>query len=237
MKEIKNIVLNIPHSSMNKYNEGWDIKDVDIDNQFLENVKYQTDLYTDMIFGLNDSKNIQSIIVDVNRFYCDVERLENDILEKYGNGIIYTKSPIGIERNLTDEKKQEILNTIYYPHIKKVKALLNENSLLIDCHSFNDDNFNSGIEINLGFNEDWSKPCQELFDLIYNYFIEEKYVIGINTPYSNSFAPKTDFDYPSIMIEVNKKLYLTEDNKLQTDAYKFHYKIARLYKEILGSNF
>lgn len=107
MKEIKNIVLNIPHSSMNKYNEGWDIKDVDIDNQFLENVKYQTDLYTDMIFGLNDSKNIQSIIVDVNRFYCDVERLENDILEQYGNGIIYTKSPIGIERNLTDEKNKK----------------------------------------------------------------------------------------------------------------------------------
>ena len=51
----------------------------------------------------------------------------------------------------------------------------------------------------------------------------------INTPYSNSFAPKTDFDYPSIMIEVN--------NKLQTDAYKFHYKIVRLYKEILGNNF
>ena len=74
MKEIKNIVLNIHHSSMNKYNEGWDIKDVDIDNQFLENVKYQTDLYTDMIFDFNDSKNIQSIIADVNRFYCDVER-------------------------------------------------------------------------------------------------------------------------------------------------------------------
>ena len=29
MKEIKNIVLNIPHSSMNKYNEGWDIKDAE----------------------------------------------------------------------------------------------------------------------------------------------------------------------------------------------------------------
>ena len=59
----------------------------------------------------------------------------------------------------------------------------------------------------------------------------------INTPYSNSFAPKTDFDYPSIMIEVNKKLYLRKNNELQADAYKFHYKIVRLYKEILGSNF
>lgn len=237
MKEIKNIVLNIPHSSMNKYNEGWNIKDEITEKRFLENVTYQTDLYSDVIFDLKDSKNIQSIITDVNRFYCDVERLENDILEQYGNGIIYTKSPIGIKRNLTDEEKQEILNTIYYTHIKKVKSLLNENSLLIDCHSFNDDNFNSNIDINLGFNEDWSKPSQKLFDLIYNYFIKEKYVIGINTPYSNSFAPKTDFDYPSIMIEVNKKLYLRDDNKLQTDAYKFHYKIVRLYKEILGSNF
>jgi hypothetical protein len=31
--------------------------------------------------------------------------------------------------------------------------------------------------------------------------------------------------------------YLRKDNKLQADAYKFHYKIVRLYKEILGSNF
>ena len=81
-----------------------------------------------MIFDFNDSKNIQSIITDVNRFYCDVERLENDILEQWGNGIIYTKSPIGIERNLTDEKKQEILNTIYYPDGTPIPEIIDLNA-------------------------------------------------------------------------------------------------------------
>ena len=47
-----------------------------------------------------------------------------------------------------------------------------------------------------------------------NYFEENGYAVGINTPYSNSIAPKCRVDYKSMMLEINKKAYLN-GNTLQ----------------------
>lgn len=233
MKKIDKIVLHIPHSSTNLSHEGWNVdeKDIDIFNNL---VLDRTDLFTDLIFysEVNADKNVKAIIGEVNRFYCDLERLENDELEKEGQGIIYTKFD-RFTKTISDVEKQKIMDEVYYPHIERVKNELTENSLLIDCHSFIDEE-NTGIDFNLGFNEDWSKPSKETFDYIYNYFSRCGYNIGVNTPYSNSLSPKTNFNYQSIMIEMNKKHYLSENNReLKGDAYKLHYKILRLYKELL----
>jgi hypothetical protein len=43
-----------------------------------------------------------------SRFFCDVERLENDPLEKSGQGIVYTSFE-GINRNLTVQEKERSL--------------------------------------------------------------------------------------------------------------------------------
>lgn len=226
---INNIVLNIPHSStITDYSE-WNSKDVE------QEVMKWTDLYTDMLFILPDSKNIKAVVGNVSRFVCDFERLENDPLEEIGQGIIYTKFN-GFERKVSQKRKGEIMNELYYPYIEKVKRCLNENSILIDCHSFPEE-VAKDIDINIGYNEDWSKPSNEIIDLVHNHFYDLGYKVGINFPYSNSFSPKTDFVYPSIMIEVNKKLYLSSNNEFSPFAYKFHYKIISLYKKILQKNY
>lgn len=233
MKKIDKIVLHIPHSSTNLSHEGWNVdeKDIDIFNNL---VLDRTDLLTDVIFysEVNADKNVKAIIGEVNRFYCDLERLENDELEKEGQGIIYTKFD-RFTKTISDVEKQKIMDEVYYPHIERVKNELTENSLLIDCHSFIDEE-NTGIDFNLGFNEDWSKPSKETFDYIYNYFSRCGYNIGVNTPYSNSLSPKTNFNYQSIMIEMNKKHYLSKGNReFDQISYKLHYKILTLYKELL----
>lgn len=41
----------------------------------------------------------------------------------------------------------------------------------------------------------------------------------MNTPYSNSITPKTNFEYKSVMIEVNKRVYMNEKNVIFKSKY------------------
>jgi hypothetical protein len=49
-------------------------------------------------------------------------------------------------------------------------------------------------------------------------FEKHGYKVGINTPYANALAPETGYVYNSIMIEVNKRLYLNEKTIEITDG-------------------
>ena len=58
--------------------------------------------------------------------------------------------------------------------------------------------------------------------------------IAINEPYSNSISPILSFNYQSVMIEVNKKLYMNEKTIcLNSDSYKLHNLINKIYELIL----
>ncbi|MCK9477522.1 MAG: hypothetical protein M0R46_16520 [Candidatus Muirbacterium halophilum] len=51
--------------------------------KFIENIIYQTDLYSDVIFDLKDSKNIQLVIVDIIfNFFVNVSQKEWKYLQK-----------------------------------------------------------------------------------------------------------------------------------------------------------
>ncbi len=78
------------------------------------------------------------------------------------------------------------------------------------------------MDICIGYNEDWSKPCKETIETAVNIFEDAGYKVGINHPYSNSETPACPFHYKSMMIEVNKKTYLRSDSIcLKTDkCYK-----------------
>ena len=77
---------------------------------------------------------------------------------------------------------------------------------LTDWHSFPEDM--GDVDVCIGFNEDWSKPDKELLEYAVNLFEENCYSVGINYPYSNSEAPACLFGYQSMMLEVNKRVYL-----------------------------
>lgn len=219
---IKNIVLNIPHSSDYLCDiDSWD-KDIS------EDVLKWTDTATDLLFHSND-KRVNEVICLYNRFSVDVERLENDVLEEVGQGILYTDFN-GKHRTI-GEKTREKLMAYYHRHIKSLSdRIIDENTLVIDCHSFPRDL--SDIDICVGFNEDWSKPSNEVLDTIVKHFEELGYKVGINEPYSNSISPKKDFAYQSVMIEVNKRVYLNEENKITPFLYKENQKFQNLYKKL-----
>ena len=97
---------------------------------------------------------------------------------------------------------------IWSKHQEKLaNAIMDENTILVDCHSFPSDV--SDCNICIGHNEDWSYD-KRIVDGVVRIFKNSGYTVEINKPYSNSIAPPKDFHYKSIMIEVNKRIYMNE---------------------------
>ena len=203
----KNIVLNVPHSSING------IFDDNIgkwpDNPYFinEHVRKHTDWWTDMLFTVRGEENVTKVVFPYSRFVCDAERMENDGLEEQGKGIIYTHFG-GFERGVLDDEAKAFLLDAWRAHQEELKSHLNENSVLINCHSFSSDFGNTDICI--GFNDDWSFD-KRLVDDVAAIFKSYGYSVAFNAPYSNSTAPKIDFEYKSLVIGVNKRIYMNEE--------------------------
>lgn len=215
------IVLNVPHASpvfpMGK--EHWD-EGIDVE------IERWTDWYTDWLFQSADQR-VVSVVYPFSRFFCDVERLENDPLEAVGQGIVY-KQFNGLNRSIPPAD-EDWARCSYYEHINRLKAAIrDEHTLLIDCHSFPADL--SDVDVCIGFNEDWSKPQEPIINSVVKIFRDAGYIVGINTPYSNSIAPAMEFEYQSLMIEINKKAYLKRSAIPCLDnASRIKQVLARLY--------
>ena len=200
----KQIVLNEPHASM----EG--LYDADksywqIDANFLNNVVIKwTDWHTDYLFhGIND-RRITTVRFPYSRFIVDAERLWNDPMESIGQGIIYKE--FEAYRRTVPAESEQILLQLWQWHQQRLSDALQEDALLLDCHSFPEDL--SDVDICIGYNEDWSKPSKETIEMAVNHFMDKGYKVGVNYPYSNSETPDCNFCYHSLMLEVNKKAYL-----------------------------
>ena len=227
---IERIVLNIPHSSdafpagcKERWEEGVD-----------EHIRRWTDWETDRLFGavsLTD-RRIRPVVFPWSRFFCDVERLENDPLESVGQGIVYSEFE-GVRRCLTSEEKDDIFIRYYLEHRAAVVRELSPTSFLIDCHSFPSDL--SAVEVCVGVNDDWSRPDDSLLGKVARVFEENGYLTALNAPYSNSYSPKADFEYPAMMLELNKSTYLRSDGDVDPAKYERRAAaIGSVYDLILG---
>ena len=221
-----NIVLNIPHASAGGLGLAkWSNKVA-----LMKEVRKWTDWFTDFIFVPDDRPGVKCVIADYSRFVVDVERLLDDPMNEIGQGIIYTKFH-GLQRTITDEEQMGMM-AYYYSYIKQLKSMLNEYSLLIDCHSFPSDLDN--IDVCIGYNDDWSRPTDFIIGLVAEAFKRLGLKVEFNTPYSNAIAPDTSYTYNSIMIEINKKLYLNEKTlELNDFASKLKEQLAMLYSLLL----
>ena len=203
----RSIVLNIPHTSING------IFDAEIGkwprcSEFVaKHVNRLTDWYVDFLFGgMADKGNVSSVIFPYSRFVCDTERLKDDPLEAEGNGIIYAHAG-DFSRGSLDEQQRGRLLGLWDGHQTDLLSRLSEGAVLVDCHSFPSDM--GGPDICIGHNEDWSYDAQ-LVEGVRKVFESMGYTVGVNTPYSNSITPAAPFRYTSLMIEVNKRVYMNE---------------------------
>ena len=221
----RRIVLHIPHASpvFPFGRSGWD------DGIEAEIARW-TDWYTDYLFGSASrlSPEIVPIVYPFSRFFCDVERLEDDPLESIGQGRVYRRFG-SLHRNVSEREVRWIEDS-YREHRERLRSALCPECLLIDCHSFLRDL--SGVDICIGVNEDFSRPDDRLIECVLEHFNSRGYCTRLNDPYSNALAPDCGFPYQSIMIEVNKGTYLEGNDELNIERA---FKIKKTIEGLLHS--
>lgn len=224
------IILNIPHSQTvfpGNSMDQWDNIDT-----LKNDMSIWTDHYAHELFVWGaETLDVIPVVYQYSRYYCDVERLIDDPLDAVGRGIIYTKlaSDDG-ERKVSAEERAGIMSE-YRAYHEHITELLEDGAMLIDCHSFSQF-LAEDVDICIGFNEDRTKPADQLLGLIENHFREWGYRVAFNKPYSNSLAPGSQHSYTSFMIEANKHLYLEDDLSKGPFFYKVNGSIIDLYKKL-----
>lgn len=204
------MILHIPHSSLH-------VPD-DCEHRYSipDHERYtHTDLYTDELFPYIGER----LVFPYSRFYCDVERLHNDPLEEKGRGIIYTHLSDGTPFREVDQEEHSRIMVLYNEHHNKLRgeaikqSTMLDNVVVVDCHSFSAEQVlhEESIlpDICIGYNNDGTRLPDEVIRGLATVFINSGYSVAYNFPYGNSiFVPEKENIY-SVMIEVNKRTYLT----------------------------
>jgi N-formylglutamate deformylase len=222
-------ILHVPHSSTiipQEERANIILSEDDLADQILK----MTDWYTDELFFQWDGR-FEMVRYPVSRFVLDPERFENDeseLMVKLGMGVIYTQTSEGkkLRDPVSPETRERMLNQYYRPHhrclTRAVSSILSKHgkSLVLDCHSFpsapqpyETDQRKERPDICLGTDPfhtpDW------LTESIRSDFLNRGYSVEINRPFSGALVPINFYQkekaISSIMIEVNRGLYLNED--------------------------
>lgn len=229
------ILVHIPHSSMNIPDEY--VSSFTADSKIIEkNLIALTDFSTDDLFNHPNHQN--RLIFPVSRLLCDVERFENDedeIMAKMGMGVVYTKGINGeILRPFNDNLRKRIIDQYYKPHHKKlleeVRRIVNENNycIIIDAHSFPSipsryelDQNTKRADFCIGTDE--LHTPKSLVRVICNCIEKMGYCVEENKPFSGTIVPLDLYGSSvpvfSVMIEVNRRLYMDEVNQTQNEHY------------------
>lgn len=210
----RTFLFHIPHSSKSIP----DTKHFKL-NLISHDITLSTDWYIDEIFNVT---GITKHIAKFSRVFCDVERFITDDMDKFGRGIYYTLDKHGKHlRDFNLEHYNYILENYYKPHHKElsdlVNNILNDEGIvrIVDCHSFNEhrlpfETFDERPDICIGVDE-FHTP-QYLIDLFKLKFESCGFTVKINSPYSGTIVPLEHYmknkNVESIMIEINKKLYV-----------------------------
>ena len=230
----ENLLLHIPHSSTS-FPEGSGHTFGDL----LDDEKQLIDYYTyDLFAPSRKTENIRTAVFPYCRLFCDVERLINDPLEEKGLGISHSRF-IGRDHRNFDNSHTAYIEYVDF-HAEVAKTLVRtDRTLLIDCHSFsafpNLLNENPpDIDICIGFNDDETCPPKKVIGNMVLYFMDNGFKVGINAPFSNSKTFPVPNRYHSVMIEVNKRLYMDERTLEKSEGFeKIRDVIQNLYPMLL----
>jgi N-formylglutamate amidohydrolase len=228
----KKLILNIPHSSIYFPSfEGYVVNNSVLNNEVLK----LTDWYTDDLFYSEDDLIIRA---DYTRIFCDVERFTDDtfeIMSKYGMGVLYEQSDDGLEiRKVTQQFKKWVLDNFYQLHHEKLNMAVNEqlklynNAIIIDCHSYPSNPLKRDLnqnpnrpDFNIG-TDPFHTPTL-LIDIAVDYFEKSGFSLGIDWPYQGSMVPSEHYlknkNVQSMMLEINRALYLNEPGNLKSERY------------------
>jgi len=247
------VICNIPHSSINvpsKFKKNFVISGQELINE----AKKLSDLYAEFLFsGLLEEYG--GIISKISRIVVDAERFKNDkkeAMSRAGMGAIYEKNENGeIIRKINKTDRQVLISKIYQPYHLALKELTSDcllkfgECLILDCHTFSSkprpyelDKNRNRSDICLG--TDKFHTPENLKRAFFKNFKKGGFSVKYNSPFTGTIVPETyyrkDKKVYSIMIEINRKLYMEEEKFLRNKNFNaVSNKICRIIKDARDS--
>lgn len=248
-----NFIVHVPHSSIKFTDEFWNYTILDREHINEENI-FMSDYMVDKFLPNGNDFNI--IKFDYSRLFCDVERFKDDSVEemsKVGMGAIYNKDSNGLDFiNPSVDYKNKVIKKYYDIHHKLLDDVSNNIiqkfgvCYIIDLHSFSDEfvskifGYDNTPDICIGTDE--KNLDKKILDLAKSTFKKYGYSVMINYPYSGTIVPNkyiksNSSSMKSIMIEINKRIYLDNNIKLNDDKYlKLKKCMDEFYDELKNIN-
>jgi N-formylglutamate deformylase len=232
------VVLHIPHASRHvppEERQAIGLDDAELNNELLR----MTDAYTDELFPLTRVEAAR-VVFPISRLICDVERFPSDEDEPMvtrGMGAIYTRTSMGhILRPQPDPaSRHSLLERWYWPHHSKLERMVNDVAarlgacLIVDCHSFPSvalpyELDQTGQRADFCIGTDPFHTPSSVCDAIVAAVKEAGYSVTIDAPFAGALVPlasyRTDRRILSVMIEVNRRLYMDEHSGLKNRAFE-----------------
>ena len=230
------LLFNSPHSGRNYSNF---IKHYP--KLSLNDLRKSEDMYIDLLFD-SEFLNINYLIAKFPRIFVDLNRspleLDSSMWTGNFNSTIFYKSQkvisgIGVipkvcfsGKNIYDNKflfreARRRLLKYYFPYHRKIRALINDikkihnKVLVLDCHSMASEIVDTNVDIVLSNNN--NKSANPIVTMILEkIFNSYGYRVSINNPFEGGFITKyygSPIDNINVIqIEINKKLYLFEED-------------------------
>ena len=251
----KPLLVHIPHSSTyipEEYRDQICLNAAGLDTELLA----MTDRFTDQLFGQASNYGATLFVNRISRLVMDPERFPSDQDEHMsakGMGAIYTKTSGGKElrtASFSVSARQAVMNELYWPYSNVFHDLVTEQldqfgkSLIIDGHSFPsnalpyEDDKLFRPDICFGY-ESFHEPIG-LLDALEDICRREGLTTARNQPFSGSYVPMDYFQkekrVKSIMVEVNRSLYMNETNGFESSHYSTLAKVLKLLIRTAGSH-
>lgn len=212
-----------------------------------ENILRMTDWYTDALFDFDLGDRL---VYPVSRLVCDPERFRDDGEEEMaeiGMGAVYRTgydlSPL--RSGLTANEREEILREYYDPHHRKLEKLTKEKlslygrCLIIDCHSFHPTPLpyeKDGLRPDVCIGTDAFHTPEWLSESLTRSFRRMGYTVSMNRPFAGTMVPLSHYGKDprvlSVMIEVNRGLYMTETAEKKASFFQVKKKIRAALRDI-----
>ena len=236
-----NIVVHVPHASV-LFPQFCKKSDFRIDD-LADEINKVTDWYCDELFNVDTAM----FVAPWSRLVYDMERFPDDNEEKMsekGLGLIYTKTVDGRQLRVLPKWRTPPYLASYRESQREFCRMVRDriedygNCVIIDGHSFPDEPFPyeertvfNRPDICIGTDRFHTPP--ELRDAAFSAFRDAGYSVAVNFPYSGALVPyqlyKADSRAMSVMIEVNRRLYLTDDLKRKPDEFE---KIRKIIEKL-----
>ena len=189
-------------------------------------LRLMTDWFVDELFVFPEASVVR---FPISRLLVDVERYAEDAdepMSRVGMGVIYTATAHGkcLKRKLQPEERKMMLLRYYGPHHQELEAQVDKelaeygSALIVDCHSFPSHPLPCDVDQTVPrppfcIGKDAFHTPDYLVERAEQTLMKLGYVPLVNRPYSGSIVPSSYHNDPrvySIMIEVNRSLYMDE---------------------------